>query len=56
MFEVEERICFQSEDKFIVIGPCGNGRAVYTTHPTKKGAQKIADRMNAKHEIENKGR
>ena len=57
MFEAKERICFPGEDKFIVVGPCGMHKsAVYTTHPTMKGAQKIAARMNAEHEIEIKGR
>lgn len=47
MYTVIERVVFPGEDKFAVMGPCGNEQVVYTTHPTRKGANKIAARMNA---------
>lgn len=44
MFEVIERNVKAGEDKFAVVYADGS---VYTSHPTRKGANKIAARLNA---------
>ena len=44
-FEAKERVCFPGEDKFVVIGPCGDKREVYATAPTMEEAVAEANKL-----------